>query len=191
MKSGNSKSKDLFEKRINKEFEDYHNEESCAGKWSVIHRDDFPYKLDTRMFVTIKHAPFVHCSDCGASYFVPGFEDWIQKRIAVEILRQESIISKPSLRYLRTLTGKTQKEMGEFLGINKEEYSKFESIKNETRRLNPDRQARIKLIFADLLDIDDPQVLRHLGYISEEEAEGRPPRILDAESFDLKTVGIS
>ena len=121
MKSGNNKSKDLFEKRINKEFKDYHNEESCAGKWSVIHRDDFPYKLDTRMFVTIKHAPFVHCSDCGASYFVPGFEDWIQKRIAVEILRQESIISKPSLRYLRTLTGKTQKEMGEFLGINKED----------------------------------------------------------------------
>lgn len=86
------------------------------------------------------------------------------------------------IKFLRTLTGKTQKEIAAFLDLSQEEYNKFESASNTTRQLNPDRQSRLKGIFADLLDIRDVEVYRKLAYIRDGELVS-VPKVLDGQDF--------
>lgn len=164
-----------------KEFEDYHSEDNCDGVWEIEIREQMPYKLDSKFF-TIIDAPFLVCHKCKSAFYAPGFEEWFRLRVARNILKQRGMLPKPLLRYLRIEAGKTQKEMAKLLGISTEEYNKFESVKNEQRRFGPDRQARLKVIFADLLNIHDPKILKGMGYI-DDERNVEIPRTMSTSDF--------
>ncbi len=182
MKSGNKTIK-----LIGKAFEDHHSTPDCDGKWELVLKDRVPYKLDSRFFTILDKSPFVICKKCHATFFAPGFEEWLRHKVALDILKQPGLLSKPLLRFLRNETGKTQKEIAELLSITTEEYNKFESVKNTTRRLTPDRQARLKMIFADLLGIQDPSVLVKMGYVDDNEA--RVPQNVSGEDFGKLCIG--
>lgn len=168
-------------------FADHHSAEKCHGKWMPIVQENVPYRLDSHIVLTLVHAPFVKCNECGATFFAPGFEDWLKTRVAKDLIGQQGMLPKAVIRFLRTLTGKTQREIAGFLDLSQEEYNKFESISNTTRQLNPDRQSRLKAIFADLLDIRDVEIYRKLGYIQDNEVV-TIPKTLDGQEFQPAAI---
>lgn len=180
MKSGDAK-------RLEKMFEDHHSDEDCNGKWETYFQENLPYRLDIHIILTLTHAPFVRCNKCNATFFAPGFEDWLKSRVAKDLINQQGMLPKPVIRFLRTLTGKTQREIAAYLDLSQEEYNKFESVSNRTRQLNPDRQARLKAIFADLLDIRDVAVYRRVGYIQDKEIV-TVPKTLDGHDFKMAAI---
>jgi hypothetical protein len=168
--------------RLNRSLSDFHSDDNCQGNWEISLQENVPYRLDSHIVLTIKNAPFVKCDSCGSTFFVPGFENWLKHQVALDILKQQGMMPKPAIRFLRVLTGKTQKEIADILEVPTDEYNKFESVSNTTRQLNPDRQSRLKGIFADLLNIQDAEVYRRAVYIHDDEVVALP-KTIQAESF--------
>ena len=177
--------KELDYRKLENMLNDLHIEDDCDGKWELEEEKNVTYRLDTRVLI-LDRAFFAVCKKCGAKHFYPGFEDAVKRSYARALLSTDGMLTKPALRFLRTYSGKTQKEMGAYFGISKDEYNKFESIKNTTRKLNPDRQARIKVIFADLLNIEDIEIYRRLGYIIDDKEADIPRKLKVQNDYFLE-----
>ena len=165
-------------------FQDFHRDENCKGDWVLVEKNNVPYRMDSGILVILNHAPFVKCNKCAATFFAQGYEQWLKQLIAKMLLAQDGLLDKAELRFLRNIVGKTQKEMAGYLGWNVDEYTKFES-ENSDRKLNLDRNARIKMIFADLLDIKDPELLRKLAYVNKDKKVELPKYIDSTEYKNL------
>ena len=66
------------------DFNDKHSDMECNGRFEIVKKIDVPYKVDSLGIAILPVAPFVFCSKCEATYFLPGFEDFLEKVIALE-----------------------------------------------------------------------------------------------------------
>ncbi len=159
MKSG---SKQVY--KINLEdYEAYHESDDCEGKFVPAVTLNGLYDSSALGPVKLPIIPQFRCAKCGAAVLAEGFNEWIEKILAHNLLISHGSLSKKQIKFLRQHFGFSQEKLGQRLGIDKHEMSKFESSQFSNRVMDIDKQLRLRLIFAELIGIKEIDKLYQLA----------------------------
>jgi len=156
MRSG--KKNHVLEKKVHIHLKDYanaHKDVGCKGKWKIAFQFNTPFSVDALGFVQVPILPFVACESCKSAYIAPGFEEFLEKRIATQLVLNTGLLNKDQIRFLRLAFDLTQDDLAKTLGFaDRHYYAKMEAKKSQ-QSMSPDKQVRLKLYYAKLLGIQD------------------------------------
>lgn len=145
------------------QYADAHSMSDCNGTFGLTFRKNGVLDSTGLGPIRISAIPMVSCPVCRASYVAPGFEDWIETMIAESLILSPGLLTKPQLRFLRQSFDYTQAELANLIGVaDKHEIAKMESP-NSVRTMDPDKQLRLKLIYAGRLDLKEVEKLISLA----------------------------
>lgn len=144
-----------------------HRNNDCKGTWALDIRKKIPYNFIDIGIVNLSEAPFVTCSACGISIFIPGFEWHIHYILTSELVLNSANLSKPQLRFLRKFFDLTQVKVAGELGLSDKQYVKCESDRTSKIFLSPDKTLRLKFFYAHLLGTMDAEVLYKIAKITD------------------------
>jgi transcriptional regulator with XRE-family HTH domain len=133
------------------EYKNSHTPIDCDGKWEIKKLENIPYPLEAIGIISLPLAIVLQCPKCGATYFVPGFEEFVRRVIATQIVISSRPLGFSEIRFLRIMFGLTQKEVIE--AIDLESVSYYSKCENGKEELSLDKQVRLKLHYACLLGI--------------------------------------
>ena len=97
--------------------------------------------------------PVVACATCQSAYMVPGFEHFVELKIAYKLVVSPNILSPKEIRFLRLCFDITQQDVANFIQCERSYYAKCESQKSDTHRLSMDKQKILKFFYAEKLAI--------------------------------------
>lgn len=159
MKSGSKKKSKSIKTSLSgtlnhEDFACHHNDQSCKGKWGILHSINSPYPLDCLGTVILPMVPMIACPACKAAYMLPGFLDFVEKSIATTLIVSDRILLPNEMRFLRITFDLTQQEVVDAIDAESVSYySKCETGKPGVA-LASDKQVRLKVFYATKLGIN-------------------------------------
>jgi len=103
-----------------------HNPDGCEGTFQFKIVPNQPYMWHVLNKFDYFDLEMVACETCQAAYYVAGFERRIELIKVQEVLAQIGPLTHQETRFLRLATGKSAKEMADFLGLNILQYNAAE-----------------------------------------------------------------
>jgi hypothetical protein len=159
MKSGDSKKNKTIKTSLSgtlnqQDFACHHIDQSCKGKWGILHSFNSPYPLDCLGAVILPMVPMIACPVCKAAYMLPGFLEFVEKSIATTLIVSDRILLSNEIRFLRVTFDLTQQEVVDAIDAESVSYySKCETGKPGIA-LASDKQVRLKVFYATKLGIN-------------------------------------
>ncbi|MGK5085028.1 hypothetical protein WDW37_17200 [Bdellovibrionota bacterium FG-1] len=126
--------------------------------------------LDAIGPIVIPVALFIECDKCGATYVPEGFQEAIEKHIAIFLILDKRKLTREQIRFLRLVSNKTQEEVAKAVGAaDKSAYCRFESTKDYGLDMSENMQIRLRLFYADHFGLTDLKAIVGMYRISSEE----------------------
>lgn len=160
----------------------HHQTPDCGGTWGILVQQNVPFPMSGLGTVMLPMAAFVTCPQCKAAYTLPGFQDLVEHVIATNLVVTERILAPKEIKFLRLMFGLTQQQVVE--GIESESvsyYSKCETGKPGFA-LSPDKQVRLKLIYATKLGISATEDYHRISLTSAKREQPEPGLLVDLNS---------
>lgn len=163
MKSGKRITLIWKEKFDSKDYRDAHKNADCNGEFKFKTIQNDVISLGPLGLFNLPVAPYLVCEKCEAAFIAPGFVKGFEKFLAIKMVLSPHLLMKRQLRFLRVHLGLSQQEVADILGATDRQYiQKTESDKYE-RQLGPDKQVRLKIIYAEMLGIKDLQQIYQIS----------------------------
>ncbi len=136
-------------------YEDSHQlAKACTGRFNFVLLKDYIYTESVLGPVKLEVAPAILCKKCRAEFLAPQFSQWLEREISKKLILSNGILTKKQIKFLRLDFGFTQEELGERIGLRKEQLAKMESA-SYPDHMSPDKQFRLKFHLAKILGIED------------------------------------
>ena len=148
--------REIFE--MNFELSDYdtaHAKDGCKGKFDLKIVENAAHNLNALGIIMLPVMPVVACPTCQSAYMVPGFEHFVELKIAYKLVVSPNILSPKEIRFLRLCFDITQQDVANFIQCERSYYAKCESQKSDTHRLSMDKQKILKFFYAEKLAIGE------------------------------------
>lgn len=190
MKSGNTIAAN-FEAHVDfRQFEGMHRDRRCEGQWqlTLTFGPATRFTIDVLGPVQVHWIPLITCHTCKTSYELPKFREFIERLIAEHLVRSRESLSKRQIRFLRLFFDQTQEEFASRIGVaDKHEMSKIESEQTE-RTLGADRQVRLRLYCAKLLQIKDLDAIYAVNEIDDSRVVKITPDLFPSKDEASETI---
>ena len=156
------------------DFIHHHQDPSCDGTWGLLVQNNVPFPLSGLGAVLLPTACFVACPKCKAAFFLPGFQGLVEHILATNLVVNERILAPKEIKFLRLMFGLTQQEVIDEIEMESVSYySKCETGKTGFA-FSPDKQVRLKLLYATKLGISSAEDYHRISLTSgkREQPEG-------------------
>lgn len=145
-----------------------HTNSECQGQFRVQFVTPGLFSASILGPIRLPCAPYIACNRCKAAYLMPGFQEFLEKVIAQELVFQNGMLTKLQLKFLRQHFGFTQDEFAKIMDIaDRHEVSKFESNQFPTKALSKEKQVIFRLRLAKILHIKNADQIMALAEIDE------------------------
>lgn len=141
---------------LQEKYKNHHIADECNGHWEQITGQDMPYKIDEGITVMLLNPPIVRCESCGAQFFIEGFEKKMHRALVKAVLFDHRPLTASQIRFVRSFSGLSQKDVARELDIRNEAVSRYESRK-DPQTMQPGEQVRFKLLLIDKLGFEIPK----------------------------------
>lgn len=148
------------------DFTYHHQAPGCDGAWGILIQQNVPFPLNGLGTVMLPVAAFITCPKCQAAYTLPGFQDLVEHVIAMNLVVTERILAPKEVKFLRLMFGLTQQAVIDEIELESVSYySKCETGKPGFA-LSPDKQVRLKLLYATKLGINSAEDYHRINLTS-------------------------
>ncbi len=161
------------------DFSYHHQEPTCDGSWGILIQKNALFPLNALGTALLPMAPFVACPKCKAAYLLPGFQDLVEHTIALKLVVSDRILMPKEIKFLRLMFGLTQQAViDEIELVSVSYYSKCESGKQGVT-LGPDKQVRLKLLYAIKLGIHSAEDYHRINLTSGKRDQVEPGVLIE------------
>jgi len=138
-----------------KDYLDAHVDRECKGSFEFKVSEDVLYPVDALGPVLLPIVPHIACPVCNAAYPIPGWDEFLDKHLSIQLLANGRLLTTPQMRFLRMASGLTQVQVADRIDMERTLYNKKESESNHAHQFNTSEQVQLKLFFAKEMGITD------------------------------------
>lgn len=159
---------DVSKAEIEEFLDGLHDDDCDGGKFQLVVEPGY-YTKSALGPIELSHIPFFVCNSCGAKYMAPKFDEWVESSIAERLIFSDFYLTKKEWKFLRHYFGLSQEKVGELLGIDKHEVSKFESRKFPEKNYILSKQVQLKGKYATLMHPKKQITVEELEFVNTSE----------------------
>jgi putative zinc finger/helix-turn-helix YgiT family protein len=115
---------------------------ACGGEMTG-NRENYRYTECGLQSVVLMNVLVFHCPKCSA--IVPEIPDaaWLHRRISVDLLKKETLLSAEEIKFIRKVAGYSATELARVMGTSKVTVSRWE---NKARQISKENDRLLRLI---------------------------------------------
>ncbi len=166
------------------DYKNHHQTVDCNGQWDIQIQSNVPYALNAIGTVILPIGAFVACEKCRAAFFLPGFEELVERTIALQLVVNDRLLNNKEIRFLRLAFDLKQSEVAEGIEMGSESY--YSKIETGKVSLSPDKQIRLKLLYATKLGVNSAEDYHAISMTNAEREILEPAEVLRLAGPRLK-----